>query len=261
LQVIAIQAALVGSFLAIWQFGPTWEPIRRIFPFLDQFFISSPTLVVQRVGEMLTGARDPNIWPLAFNSAQAIFVGGFIGVCSGVGAALLLSHWPTAHAIAQPYLVALNATPKLALIPIFVVALGPTVATAVTVTAFVVFLVTLFGAVAGGLNVPEEQLRNAEVLGARGSDLMRIRLRYVWVWTLANLPNIVATAFVAGLLSEVLSTGPGLGSLIRLALQRLDATSTMALVLLLSITGLMLVWAGRLVARRYLHWFSDEGLV
>ena len=90
---------------------------------------------------------------------------------------------------------------------------------------------------------------------------MRIRFRYVTVWTLANLPNIVATAFVAGLLSEVLSTGPGLGRLIRLSLQRLDATETMALVILLSLMGVALIWAGRLISRRFLHWFSREGLL
>ncbi|MFF5989095.1 ABC transporter permease [Prauserella flavalba] len=261
MRVIALQGLVVGGFFTLWQFGPKLEALRQAFPFLDEFFISSPTMVASRLVEMVTGAREPNIWPLALNSAQGILLGGVIGVACGMVGGLVLSHWPTAHAIALPYLVALNATPKLALVPIFVVVFGPTVTTAVTVTAFVVFLVTLFAAVAGGRNVPAEQLLNAELLGGRGIELMRIRMRYVSVWTLANLPNIVATAFVAGLLSEVLSTGPGLGRLIRLALERLDATGTMALVVLLSIIGLALVRTGRVVARRYLHWFSREGLL
>lgn len=260
-RVVAIQAVIAATFLALWQFGPESASVQRILPFLDEFFVSSPTMALERLLDMVSGVREPNIWPLALNSAKGIFLGGAIGLACGMGGGLLLSHWPTAYAIASPYLVALNATPKLALVPIFVVAFGPTVTTAVTVTAFIVFLVTLFGAVAGGRNVPADQLLNAELLGARGADLMRIRFRYVTVWTLANLPNIVATAFVAGLLSEVLSTGPGLGRLIRLSLQRLDATETMALVILLSLMGVALIWAGRLISRRFLHWFSREGLL
>jgi NitT/TauT family transport system permease protein len=261
MRVAAVQVLVVGAFVALWQFGPQSERLQEVFPFLNEFFISSPLLVIERFIDMVSGAREPNIWPLAVDSAQGIFLGGAIGIACGMFCGLLLSHWPTAHAVALPYLVALNATPKLALVPIFVVVLGPTVATAISVTAFIVFLVTLFGAVAGGRDVPVGQLLNAELLGARGLDLMKIRMRYVTVWTLANLPNIFATAFVAGLLSEVLSTGPGLGHLIRLTLERLDATGTMALVLLLSIIGATLIWAGRIFARRALHWFSGEGLL
>ncbi len=75
-------------------------------------------------------------------------------------------------------------------------------------------------------------------------------------WTFASLPNILTTAFIGGLFAEVLSTGPGLGNLVRLALQRMDATGTMALVIFLSVIGASLTRVGRMLARRRLHWFS-----
>lgn len=257
LRIVGFQVSVIAAFLVVWEFGPRSDVVRRFVPFMDAFYLSSPTDVLVRLVEMVTGAWEPNVWPLLLMSGRAILLGGGSGLVLGVLVGLVLSHSATAHGIAMPYLVLLNATPKLALVPIIVVILGPTGSTTVAVTALVVFLVTLFGAVAGGQSAPVDQLLNAYLLGARGLDLMRIRLRYVLVWTFANLPNILATAFLAGIFAEVLSSGPGLGRLVRLALQRLDATGTMALVVFLSVIGVLLVRLGRVLARRQLHWFGD----
>lgn len=261
MKVLCLQTLLIGGFLAIWQFAPESEWIRSVIPFMNSFFISSPSEVAVRFAQMVAGQTEPNVWPLALASFRGILLGGALGMIAGAGAGLVLSHWATAHAIVMPYLTALNATPKLALVPIFVVVLGPTGTTSIAVTAFIVLLITLFSAVAGGRTVPDDQIRNAHLLGATGSDLLRIRWKYVTVWTFAVLPNILATSFVAGLLTEALSTSDGLGRLVRLGLEHMDATGTMALVVFLSVIGATLSQVGRRVARWRLHWFPGGGLL
>jgi NitT/TauT family transport system permease protein len=262
IRTVAFQLAVVATILLVWQLGTHSSSVQRVLPFMDEYFISSPTQVVRRLVDMLSGSWQPNIWPLLATSFRGIVIGGVAGCLMGMLVGLALSHWATAYQIAAPYLVALNATPRLALIPIVVVMFGPTAKSTTVVSAMAVFFVTLFGALAGGRSVPGDLMRSSYLLGARRWDLMRMRWRYVTVWTFANLPVILTTAFIAGIFAELLSASPdGLGNIVRLALQRADATGTMALVVFLSAIGWTLVQIGRLYARRRLHWFGGGDLL
>ncbi len=253
--VALIQITSVGAFLLVWQFAPEISAVRDLMPFMDRFFISSPVDVADRLLDMVLGRTQPNVWRLLGTSARGIVIGGALGLAVGTFGGLIVSHSPTMNEIVSPFLTALNATPRLALVPIFVVVFGPTQTASIVVCAFVVFLRTLFSAIAGGRSVPDSVMLNAYLLGAGQLGLLRIRWKYVTVWVFAVLPSVLSTAFIAGLLTEILSASAGLGRLVRQSLERLDATTTMALVVFLSVIGASLSRAGRMAARWRLHWF------
>ena len=253
-----LQLSTITLFLLSWQFIPEIPGVQQYLPVTGRFFISSPEQVASSLFRTVIGDTTPVIWGLLFTSMRGIVLGGAAGLFAGMLLGLLMSHWPTVDATLSPFFTALNATPRLALIPIVIVVLGPTATASTAVTALVVFLVVFFSALAGGRSVPEPLMLNAYLLGAGRLGLMRIRWRYVTVWTVAVLPNVLATAFIAGITTELLSGSPGLGRLVRRALETLDATRTMVLVVFLSVIGGGLSWMGRALGRRWLHWHEGS---
>jgi len=257
-EVRLIQLLMVGTFLLAWIYLPHWEAARERFPVLDPYFISSPELVTEELGRMLTGADgSPRISDYVLASAKGVGLGTVFGMVSGMLAGMMFSQFRPLDQLFSPYMNALNATPRLVLVPIVIIFFGPSTSASVAVTTLVVFLTVFFSAFAGGKSVPEDLVLNAALLGASPwRRMMRVRWKYVSVWTLSVLPNTLATAYVAGILTELLSTSNGLGRLVRLSLQRADATLTYALVVVMCVLGALLVWLGRIVTRRALHWWA-----
>ena len=64
------------------------------------------------------------IWPHLWTTLQEIGLGFALGTFIGIGLAVVLTQVPVLMRIANPYIVASQAAPKLALAPIFAVWFG-----------------------------------------------------------------------------------------------------------------------------------------
>lgn len=253
----AIQAAILIGFLLSWQFGPQIPLLRDWFPILDPYYISSPTQVWEQLRSLATGQDSVNLWSYVWVTVSASLLGILIGTALGALCGLVLSNSEVLGKIFRPFLVAINAIPRIALIPVVVIILGPTLESTTVTAVMVVFFVVFFNAYEGGRSVPSQVVQNARLLGARPHQvMMQIRFRYVQAWSFAALPNAVSFGLMAVVTAEVLTGYAGLGRLLLDSITTVQASLTFAVVVVLSILGLVLVMGTDALNRRLMHWWS-----
>jgi NitT/TauT family transport system permease protein len=255
-QISLLRFGVLCVLLAAWQFAPQIALLRQVAPFMDPFFISSPTLIAQKLGELMTGSNNvPLVWPYLTFTLVATLVGSAIGIVSGAGIGLLLSADRRLHQVLTPFINAVNSVPDIAWLPVIIIICGPT-ATATIFCAFEsVFFTVFFNAYTGGRMVSTEVVQNARLLGASQMGLMsRVRLMYVVLWTFAVLPNAISHGLRVVVTAEILSGAGGLGQLIVMGLGGFSSSLTFAVVIVLSLIGVALVRLAEVLRGRVLHW-------
>lgn len=249
---------IVVVVLAGWQWVPQMAGASSRYPFLDPFFVSSPSRVATELKSMLgSGAPGaPSIWAPLERTLVTALVGTLAAIVVGAIGGLLCSNWLLLNRVARPFLVFLNALPKVALIPIIVLIAGSSASSDAATAFLVVLFLVFFNAYEGGCSVPEAILQNAEVLGAPSIDKMvRVRFPFVLAWTFAVLPNAISFGLVGTVTAELFTGSSGIGNVLIVALSTSNADLTFAVVVLLSVVGVLLVLLTDLLRRRVLHWW------
>jgi NitT/TauT family transport system permease protein len=260
LWVTLAQLALVAAVLAAWQWVPTIPGLAERNHIFDSFFVSSPSRIFLRLRDLFVGqnAGTP-IWTYIWNTMSASTLGLVIGMVLGAALGLLLGSSGLLSDIFRPFLVALNAIPRIALIPIVVVLFGPTAMGSITVSVMVTFFVAFFNAYEGARSVAPQLIQNAQVLGAgKGAIMRHVRLPYVIAWTVAALPLAATFSVISVVTGELLIGARGVGLLLGNATSTADATLTFSLVVILSALGVVTVLVADQISRRVLHWWAKQ---
>jgi NitT/TauT family transport system permease protein len=251
------RGAIVVVALAAWQLLPQIERLRDFSPIFDPFFVSSPDLVAHRMWALAIGSHGPYIWPYLAATLEGTLVGAAVGIAAGVAVGLVLSNNARLTEIVGPFVAALNAVPRIALIPIIVILLGPSLGASIATAVLVVFFIAFYNAFEGGRSVPRDVIDNALLLGASNMRiLLHVRLPYAGAWTFAALPNALSFGLISVVTAEILTGTLGMGRLMLNALTAADAGLTFSVVVYLSVAGLTLVGLSSELRRRWLHWWA-----
>jgi NitT/TauT family transport system permease protein len=207
---------------------------------------------------MITGRnQSPKMWTYLKPTLEASVIGTAIGMVTGALAGLLLSNSPLLTKILHPFVVGINAVPRIALIPIIVIIGGIGLQTTVIISVLVVFFVTFFNAFEGGRTVSPQLLQNAKILGAKPWQIMwYVRRPYVFAWSMASLPLALTFSLLTVVTTEILTGQKGMGYLISFSTSTADATLTFASVVVLSVAGMAIVGISAIVKRRALRWWE-----
>lgn len=255
--VTAAQALFAAVMLLAWEFIPQIGNLSQ-WKMLDPYFISSPTRVAASLVNLLLGRNGvPSVWEYLWPTFLSSVIGLAIAMVVGGLAGLLLGSFEFAGAVFRPFVVALNAVPRIALIPIVVVLFGSGLQSSVVIAFMVVFFVALFNAYEGARTVEAHVRQNVALLGASGWDVMwRVRFPYALAWTLSSLPVAVSFAIVSVVTGEILTGVSGMGLLITTATNAADTSMTFAVIIVLSVCALLTLWAADEFKRRVLHWWT-----
>jgi NitT/TauT family transport system permease protein len=252
------QVLLLAAFLAGWEWIPSehggW--LQEYVLFLDPFYISSPSRVAETLYNLFTASGGRvSIWPYLWSTVTATIYGFAIGLVLGAVAGLLLSNAPRVRQVIGPFIVLVNSIPRIALIPVIVIIAGPTSFASVFNAVLVVFFLAFFNAVEGGAAVPKETIANVALMDATNLQIMRyVRLPNVVMWTFAVMPNAISFGLLTVVATELITGVKGLGSLILAATSNVDSSLSFAVVVLLSVLGLVLYGLAVLLKRRVLRW-------
>ena len=260
--VLPARLAVIAAVLTGWQFVPEIGSLHSVSPAFDPFFVSSPQRVFNQLIDLGLGRNhEVEVWPYLWQTLKATALGVIIGVLLGALLGLLLSNSTFTQRVLSPFITLVNATPRIAFIPIFVIIAGPTTTASVLTAVAVVFFVAFYNAYAGGISVPREAIQNARLLGATHVEVMRqVRLPYVLVWTFASLPNAISFGLVAVVTAELLTGQLGMGSLLLTSISSVNSTLTFAVVTILAIVGVLTVSAAAEVSKRLLHWWEGASV-
>ena len=228
-----------------------WEALTR-FEILDPFIFSSPSRIVRTLIQLSSRGE------LFMHTGVTLFetvVGFILGTGLGTLISIILWWFPAASRVADPYLVILNALPKIALGPVLIVWLGTGLKTIVMIAVLVSIVVTIASVLAGFNEVSSEKLLLMRSLGATKMQLLTM------VVLPATVPTIVSTlklnvgmSWVGVIVGEFLVSRAGLGYLAVYGGQvfKLDIvmTSVVILCVLAALMYYAVSWFERFVTKR-----------
>jgi NitT/TauT family transport system permease protein len=221
------------------------------------FFFGEPLKIFSRIWVWFV--RDADIYRhLAVTLTETLLAFG-IGSVLGLAMGLWLALSPTASAILEPYITALNSMPRIILAPIFAVWFGLGIASKVALGVTLVFFIVFFNVYQGVKEVSPVVLANARMLGASQKQLLRhVYLPSATSWVFSSLHTSVGLAFVGAVVGEYLGSSQGVGYLILQAEGTFDINTVMAGILVLTGFALLLdAMVGR-IERRLMKWQPRE---
>jgi NitT/TauT family transport system permease protein len=254
------QLGLFAALLAAWYVltSPTLlPPLYFDDPNKAAFFFGEPLKVAGRIWDWFSsGFIYPHLWVTLVETALAFVIGTVLGLVIGLWLALS----PTASALLDPYLKAVNSMPRVILAPIFAMWFGLDMGSKVALGVTLVFFIVFFNVYQGVREVSHTVLANARMLGANERQL----LRHVYVpsamsWVFASLHNSVGLAFVGAVVGEYLGSSRGVGYLILQAEGAFDINTVMAGILVLTAFALALDAGVGRIERRLMRWQPAAG--
>jgi NitT/TauT family transport system permease protein len=244
--------AILGIAFAVWYGLTTPGIVSEAYANKIAFFFGRPIQVVKVVFEWFaSGKIYPHLAITLWETLLAFAAGSVLGLVIGLWLALA----PTASAIAEPYITALNAMPRVILAPIFAVWFGLGVLSKVALGVTLVFFIVFFNVYQGVKEVSPVVLANARMLGASQRQLLRaIYLPSATSWVFSSLHTSVGMAFVGAVVGEYLGSAKGVGYLILQAEGVFDINTVIAGIVVLTVFALLLDFIVTKIESRLLVW-------
>jgi len=247
---------LAMPWLAMALFLLLWELVCVVFD-LPEILLPRPTRVfevfVQRIDILLAFCWD-TLW--------TTLVGFFLAIAGGVMLGVLIGASPLIYSGLYPLLIAFNAVPKVALVPILMIWVGVG-ATPAVVTAFVISFFPIVVNVATGLaTIEPEMIDVLYSLGATRFEILRkVGIPRAMPYLFASLKVAITLAFIGSVISETVGGNRGIGFLMLSAGARNDAPTTFAGLFAIAIMGVLMYAICALVEKRMTRWAFRGQLV
>jgi NitT/TauT family transport system permease protein len=244
---------VVGRVLVGLLFVGCWELFSTVH-LIDPFYWSKPSSIVATAWTVLW--QGNLLLDIAFTSGATI-LGFILGIT--VGAAIGLSFWwSRLYAwVAEPYLVVLNALPKLGLAPILVVLLGIGFGSKVALAFALTVIVTALSAY-GGVRSVDRDLEG--LLYSLGASRWQVFSKVVVPWSMPWIVNSfrinIALALAGALVGEFIASRQGVGRMILYAGQVLDHNLVWVGVVVLGILAMLMYTAVAAIEKWLLKGFD-----
>jgi NitT/TauT family transport system permease protein len=200
---------------------------------IDPFWVSSPSKVFIYLHEVF--ANGSIFGHLAITLYET-FVGFFIGSIFGISLGFALGRREVLAQVLDPYVVAFNGIPRIALAPLFIIwfGIGPT--SKVILVVSVVFFLTFFNTYAGVKGVDAELKNILRIMGASERQiLMKVTLPSIVPWITTGLKISLPYAIVAAVVGEFIAASKGLGYLINYNTSLFSTTGALGGILILAL--------------------------
>jgi NitT/TauT family transport system permease protein len=203
LSVAAWRVITLVMLLVVWQLLSV--PVGHLL-------LPSPLEVAPAVWDMLLSGQ---LVTATASSLVVFFAGYALAIVTGVGLGVLMGGLPRLGATLEPYVNALNSTPRVAFVPFVVLWFGLGPLAKIIIVWIQAVMPIVINTYAGCLNTDPELLEAARSFGARRTQMFR------YIMLPAALPYIVtglrlgaASALVGTVIAELYTALAGLGYLI-----------------------------------------------
>jgi NitT/TauT family transport system permease protein len=231
----------IGLFLV-------WEVYCRITG-ISPFILPAPSAIFEALWRFRAG-----IWLNAEQTLLTTLAGFAIAVVFGLllGVAIGASSW--LYAAIYPLLVAFNAIPKVAIVPVLVIWVGIGTAPAI-ITAFLISFFPIVVNVATGVATVEPELLDVlRSLGAKKRDIMlKVAIPRSAPYFFASLKIAITLAFVGSVISETVAANRGIGFLM-LRDASANVPRMFAALLLIAALAVAMYGIAALIERRFTRW-------
>lgn len=228
-----------------------WDAAVRLLAIPD-YLLPSPQAVFRA---LVDGFKDGSLWPHLGTTLGETLSGYLPGSLLAIVLGVALAESRTFERFVYPLLVALQATPKVALGPIILVWFGFGMASKVVLVALVCFFPLFVNTVNGIRRTDPELLDACRAFSAsRWYLLFHVKLPSAAGEIFAGLQIGVALALIGAVVAEFLSAQQGLGYLIASSSVSMSLATMFAGVFLLALSGFIGAQTVRWLQRRIVFW-------
>jgi len=239
----------VGAIVVFALLFVAWEFAVRLFG-IKEYLLPPPS----RVWTELVKRIDPvtaSIWV----TTHEIVVGYLLAVVVSVPLALWIASSRFMEDAVYPVIVFLQIIPKIAIAPLFIIWFG----FGITPKLLVVFLLSFFpivvASIAGFKSIDPDIMDFARTTGAgRWRLFARIRLPQALPQIFTGLKVGAALAVTAAVVAEFVASDKGLGYLLLQYNGQLETPMVFAIIILLSLIGLVVYYVVELIERFTIPW-------
>lgn len=259
LSVLAWQLVILAVLLGSWEWLTGVKAISRTpgLYWIDPFFVSRPSLIARRFAYLASDQVRLTIWQMALSTVESTLWGFLVGVSTGFAAGLVLGRHDRLARVLEPYIVAFNSLPRIALVPLITMIFGFGLLAKVVLAWTIVFFIVFFNTFQGARSVDADLISAARFLGGNERQVMRtVVVPSALAWTFASLTPSISFALIGVVVGEFLGgeSGGGLGYLIIQSLGTLNAADMMVALLVLGVIGIVMALGIRQIERRLLRW-------
>lgn len=248
----------MGRSIALWRWGlllaliVLWETGSRL-GLLDPFFFSSPSQIVQTA---IIKWRSGDLWRDIVYTGASTLLGFLLGTAIGSLVGLLFWFSRKAALVAEPWLVVLNALPKLALAPVLVILFGIGFSSKVILAFLMSVVVAAISAWSGVKAVDPALTTLLFSLGARRHQVFtQLVIPSAMPWIISGLRVNIALSMAGSIVGEFIASDRGLGRMIVYAGTTFDLKLVWVGVVVLSILSVLMylgvVALEKLLSRRW----------
>jgi ABC-type nitrate/sulfonate/bicarbonate transport system permease component len=241
----------VVLFLAVW------ELVGNVYQWINPLFMSAPSLILKAAIELF---RSGEIWNDLYVSGVEFFWGFILSVVVGIPFGIAVGWYKRAAYIFDPFVNAMNATPRVALLPLIIIWLGIDILSKVGI----IFLGSVFPLMIntrdGVKTTPVNLLNAAKSFGASqwqifGSVVLPSTLPFI----LTGLRLAIGRALIGVFVGELYAATAGIGFMVTVAGATFQTDKVFVGILIFIIVGLIGTNALDRVERRFDKWRPKVG--
>ncbi|WP_144633978.1 ABC transporter permease [Bordetella genomosp. 13] len=239
----------LAVILVVWHYG--------VIAFdMPDYVLPGPRAVFHA---LVAGFADGTIWRHIGYTVYATLLGYLIGSVLALVFGALLAESRTFEKFVYPVLVAVQATPKVALAPLILVWFGFGIASKVVLVVLICFFPLFVNTIVGIRRVDPDLIDACKAFSASRWYLFRhVKLPAAAGDIFAGLQIGISLALIGTVVGELVSSEAGLGYLIGSSAVNMNVSTMFAAVVLLAVIGIIGTETVRLVHRKVVFWEAER---
>jgi NitT/TauT family transport system permease protein len=239
-----ISVGTILIFLILWELVARLEIVKPIF-------ISSPS----RIFNASIWLASHGLWEDMLVSFAEFALGFFAAIALAIPLGLLLGWYSRLNAMFDPFITALNATPRVALIPLIIVWIGIGIELKIAVVFLGAFFPLVLNVMMGVKTVDESLLSCARSFGARDRQIFStLVLPTSLPFIIAGMRLAIGRALVGVVVAELVTSTAGLGHLIYVAGSTFQTDKLFVGIVILTLFGYMVTEVLKRLEAHYESW-------
>ena len=251
--------ALILGFWWLWWSETIWDGWDAIsifgiqpFPNVNEVFRASPGATWDYLVEFLP---ESLFWQDAYVTMKEAMIAFVIASILGVVAGIVLGNFRRVAKIFGPFIILINAMPKIAFLPLILVVYGVGEMSKVVLAVIIAFFIVQVPTQAAVSLVDPDLITVARTMGASNNQIFRmvtipaISPAILGAMRLAAIMSVQATVF-----GEIFASKRGLGQRLITSANMLDYNGLFAIVFILAVFALIVNGLIGLAEKRILRW-------
>ncbi|GIN20415.1 ABC transporter permease [Siminovitchia fordii] len=246
---------LIISVISVSMFLLLWEIASRN-AWINPLFISSPIEILQASVSMV---QEASFWDNMKVSGYEFLAGFALAILVGIPIGVFSGWNKYFNAIVNPFISGLYVTPKVALLPVIVIAFGIGPASKIVIVFLMAFFPIVMSAQKAMVTLDQNLIKAARTFNASEFQIFKtIALPSTVPFLLNGIRLGIGQGLIAVVVGELFASTAGIGYQLTSNGQNLQTDRMFVGVLIITITGLILTSLLGLIERRFSSWKPDH---